>query len=122
MAIEALGCASKSFVRARPGRSRPKEASFIQQKAEPIQDQVAREGLLAVHKVANEYEEHDEDVEMQGRREEEMIGEEQESLRPVSAFDGADDTRSSGRAGRIGGLFEGDYPRPTRGSHAGPER
>lgn len=48
--------------------------------------------MFAVHKVADKNEEHDEDVEMYEGHQEEVVGQEQECLRPVPALDGADDT------------------------------
>ena len=69
---------------------------------------MAGEGLLAIHEVADEDEEHDEDVEVQRRGEEEVVKQEQESLNAVPALDGADDARSSGGAGRMGGYSETD--------------
>jgi hypothetical protein len=53
---------------------------------------LTRESLLSVHEVADQDKEHDEDVEVHRRREEEVVCEEQEGLSAVPALDGSDDT------------------------------
>jgi hypothetical protein len=67
------------------------ESPLVDQEAHPLNDQLARKGLLSVHEVADQDEEHDEDVEVHGRREEEVVCEKQEGLGAIPALDGADD-------------------------------
>ena len=64
--------------------------------------------MLSVHKVTDEDKEHDEYVQVHGRREEEVVGQEQEGLCPVSAFDGADDSGGLDGGRAIGGDVEGN--------------
>ena len=61
-----------------------KEPPFVEQEAKPIDSELARKGLLAIHKVADQDKEHDEDVEMHRRRYEEVVSQEQEGLSPIS--------------------------------------
>ena len=56
--------------------SRQEEPPFVQQELKAVQEKLAWKGLLTVHKVTDEYKEHDEDVQVQGRGEEEVIGKE----------------------------------------------
>lgn len=92
------------------GKGRPfsghDEAPFVDQDAHAVEDQLAGKCLLAVHKVADEDEEHDEDVEMHERCQEEVVGQEQEGLCPVPALDGADDACCFDGACCVGGPLE----------------
>jgi hypothetical protein len=71
--------------------SRHDEPPLVNQEAHPFNYQLTRKGLLPVHEVANEDKEHDEDVEVHRRREEEVVCEEQEGLGAIPALDGSDD-------------------------------
>jgi hypothetical protein len=64
--------------------------------------------LLAIHEVANEDEEYNEDVEVHKWGEEEVVRKEQKRLSTVSAFDGADDACGFDSACCIGRPFEPD--------------
>lgn len=78
--------------------SRQEEPPFVQQELKPVQEKLAWEGLLPVHEVADEYEEHDEDVEMQRRGQEEVVREEQKRLSAVSTLDRPNNPRCFGGA------------------------
>jgi hypothetical protein len=47
-------------------RSRHNEPPFVNQETESVNGQLTRERLLSIHKVADEDEEHDEDVKVHG--------------------------------------------------------
>lgn len=64
--------------------------------------------MVAVHKVAGEDEEHDEDVKVHRRREEEVVGQEQKGLSTVSALDGSDHSGSLDGSSAVGGSAKGD--------------
>jgi hypothetical protein len=74
-----------------PELSRHDESPLVNQEAHPLNDQLTREGLLSVHEVTDEDKEHNEDVEVHWRREEEVVCEEQEGLGAIPALDGSDD-------------------------------
>jgi len=64
--------------------------------------------MLAVHKVADKNEEHDEDVKVHRRREEEVISKKQEGLGAVSALNGSDDSGRLDGSSAVGRRAKGD--------------
>jgi hypothetical protein len=77
------------------------EAALVEQEPNALDEHLDGEGLLAIHEVADQNEEDDEDIQVQRRGQEEVIGQEQEGLGPVSASDGANDSGCFGCACRI---------------------
>jgi len=69
---------------------------------------VGWERLLSVHEVADQNKEHDKDIKVHRRSEEEVVCEEQKGLGPVSALDGSDDSVCLDSSGAVGRGFEGD--------------
>ena len=88
--------------------SRHDESPLVNQKAKPLNDQLGWEGLLAVHKIADQNEEHDKNVKVHRRRKEEVVCEEQKGLGSVSALDGSDDPIRLDRSGAVGRGPEGN--------------
>ena len=84
------------------------EAPLVEQEAQAVNSQLARKRLLSVHKVADEDKEHDEDIQVHGRREEEVVGQEEEGLGSVSALDGPDNSGCLDGGSAIGGNLEGN--------------
>jgi hypothetical protein len=48
--------------------SRHDEPPLIEQESQPINNQLTRKGLLAVHEVADQDKEYDKDIQVKGRR------------------------------------------------------
>lgn len=56
-----------------------------------LDKELAGDRVLAVHEVADQDEQHDEDIEQQRRLEEEVVAEDQKGLHAISASNGPDD-------------------------------
>jgi hypothetical protein len=84
------------------------ESPLVDQEAHALNDQLTRKGLLAIHEVADEDKEHDEDVEVHRRRKEEVVCEEQEGLSTVSALDRSDNPGRLHSCSAVGRNLEGN--------------
>jgi len=84
------------------------ETFLIEQEADGIEKQLTGVCMLAVHEVADEDEEDDEDVEMHGRRQEEVVGQEQEGLGTVPVLDAGNNAGSVYSVLIVEGFLEAD--------------
>jgi hypothetical protein len=68
---------------------------LVDEETYPFDEQLAGNGILPVHEIADQDEQDDEYVEQQGRLQEEMMAQYQEGLNPVSASDRLDESRGA---------------------------
>lgn len=76
-----------------------KLSPLIDQKTYSFDEELARNGILPVHKVANENEQNDEDVQQEWRLDKEVVSHDEEGLDAVSASDGSNQPHCA----RVGG-------------------
>ena len=72
-----------------------KLSPLVDEETYPLDEQLAGNGILPVHEIADQDEQDDEYVEQQGRLQEEMMAQYQEGLNPVSASDRLDEPRGA---------------------------
>ncbi|KAK3202147.1 hypothetical protein GRF29_161g296268 [Pseudopithomyces chartarum] len=72
-----------------------KLSPLVDEETYPLDEQLAGNGILPVHEIADQDEQDDEYVEQQGRLQEEMMAQYQEGLNPVSASDRLDESRGA---------------------------
>jgi hypothetical protein len=72
---------------------------LVREEADAVDKELAGLGVLAVHEVADQDEQDDEDVEQQRRLQEEVVAEDQKGLHAVPAAYGADEPCEDGIAG-----------------------
>jgi hypothetical protein len=94
--------------RCSPRRSWHVEPPLVEQEAKTVQEQLAGESLVAIHEVADQDEEDDEDIQMHKRSQKEVVGQEQERLCPVATLDRADHARRLDRVDGVDRSFEPD--------------
>lgn len=58
---------------------------MIDEETYAFDEKLARDGVLSIHKVADQYEQDDEDVEQERRLQKEVMAENQKGLYPISA-------------------------------------
>lgn len=75
------------------GCSAEQLAALVDEEARAVHQELAGHGTLAVHELADQDEQDNEDVEQQRRLQEEVVAEDQKGLHAVPAADGADGSR-----------------------------